>query len=120
MAETRRMSVQSLSQELKHDGLRVLDVRRKPEWDNGHIEGARWWPLDNFHALLTPSHSTLPPIPKSAPLAVHCKSGYRSMIACSLLQRMGFENVTDVTGGFDAWQQAGLPVATDVPVEDRA
>jgi len=119
-AETRSMSVQSLSQHMKTDGLRVLDVRRKPEWDNGHIEGAQWWPLDNFHALLTPGHSTHPPVPKSAPLAVHCKSGYRSMIACSLLQRVGFENVTDVSGGFDAWQQAGLPVATDVPAGTRA
>jgi len=40
---------------------------------------------------------------------VHCKSGYRSMIASSLLQRAGFRNVINVTGGYDAWVQAGLP-----------
>ena len=45
-------------------------------------------------------------------VAVHCKSGYRSMIACSLLERAGHRNVVNVTGGFDAWQAAGLPVAT--------
>jgi len=47
---------------------------------------------------------------------VHCKGGYRSMIACSLLQRAGFQNVVNVTGGFDAWQQARLPLVTDKPV----
>ena len=39
------------------------------------------------------------------------------MIACSLLQRAGFRNVINLTGGFDAWQQATLPVATEKPVE---
>jgi hydroxyacylglutathione hydrolase len=42
------------------------------------------------------------------PLAVHCKSGYRSAIGASLLQREGFRQVYNVTGGFDAWQASGL------------
>jgi len=45
------------------------------------------------------------------PIAVHCKSGYRSSIAASLLLRAGFRQVVNVTGGFDAWKAAGLPVA---------
>jgi hydroxyacylglutathione hydrolase len=48
---------------------------------------------------------------------VHCQSGYRSMIACSLLQRAGFQNVLNVSGGFGAWQKAELPVSTGAPVE---
>jgi hypothetical protein len=43
---------------------------------------------------------------------VHCKGGYRSSIATSLLRRAGFRHVMNVTGGFDAWKAAGLPVAT--------
>ena len=31
-----------------HTTVQVLDVRREPEWDAGHIENATWWPLDNF------------------------------------------------------------------------
>ena len=50
-----------------------------------------------------------PDIDSELPVAVHCKSGYRSIIAASLLQRAGFRNVINVAGGFDAWQQAGLP-----------
>ena len=34
----------------------------------------------------------------------------------SLLQRAGFKNVINVTGGFDAWQQAGLPSVSSKPV----
>jgi len=47
------------------------------------------------------------------PLAVHCKSGYRSMIACSLLERAGHRNVINVIGGFDAWHASGLPEVTE-------
>jgi len=43
---------------------------------------------------------------------VHCKSGYRSGIAASLLQRAGFEKVVNVLGGFDAWQAQKLPAVT--------
>jgi hydroxyacylglutathione hydrolase len=84
--------------------LQVLDVRREPEWDAAHIEGAMWWPLDNFKV-------SAPEVDRDLPLAVHCKSGYRSMIASSLLYRAGFRHVLNVTGGFDAWQQAKLPVS---------
>jgi rhodanese-related sulfurtransferase len=38
------------------------------------------------------------------------------MIACSLLRRAGFQNVVNVTGGFDAWQKAELPSVREKPV----
>ena len=102
-----RMSVEALNGKLK--SVQVLDVRREPEWEAGHIDGAMWWPLDNFK--IAP-----PEIDRDATVAIHCKGGYRSMIACSLLQRAGFKNIVDVTGGFDAWQQAKLPVTIEKPV----
>ena len=77
----------------------VLDVRREAEWQAGHIESAHWHALDNFS-------DSLPNFDRQAPIAVHCKGGYRSMIAASLLQRAGFKNVTDVIGGYDAWLEA--------------
>jgi hydroxyacylglutathione hydrolase len=80
----------------------VLDVRRESEWEGGHINGADWYPLDRFK-------SSLPSIDPNKPLAVHCKSGYRSIIACSLLERAGHRNVVNVVGGFDAWLAAGFP-----------
>ena len=107
VAQTHQITAEKLHSQLQPRGMQVLDVRRQPEWDAGHIEGATWWPLDNFK--IAP-----PEIDRDAPLAVHCKSGYRSIIASSLLERAGFHRVLNVTGGFDAWQQAKLPVVTAI------
>jgi len=110
LAELPQITVQSLHDHLQSGTSQVLDVRREPEWNAGHVEGATWWPLDNFKV-------SPPEIDRDRPIAVHCKSGYRSMIACSLLQRAGFKNVINVTGGFDAWEQAKLPVENQAIVE---
>ncbi len=108
VAAVPQITVQELSRQ-RSQNLQVLDVRREPEWHAGHIEGAEWFPLDNFKI-------SAPELDPSAPVAIHCQGGYRSMIACSLLQRAGIENVINVAGGFDAWRQAGLPV--DVPLAE--
>ena len=110
LAQLPEITAQELRQRLLENKLNVLDVRREPEWMVGHVAGAAWWPLDRFR--LSP-----PEVDLNLPLAVHCQSGYRSMIACSLLQRAGFKNVINVMGGFAAWQEAQLPVATDAAVE---
>jgi glyoxylase-like metal-dependent hydrolase (beta-lactamase superfamily II)/rhodanese-related sulfurtransferase len=99
-----QITVQELNARLRENGLKVLDVRRENEWEAGHINGADWYPLDHFKAAL-------PPIEPKQPLAVHCQGGYRSVIACSLLQRAGHSNVINVIGGFDAWLEAQLPAA---------
>ncbi len=80
----------------------ILDVRREGEWQAGHIPEVQCRALDTFpHGL--------PTIDNARPVAVHCKSGYRSMIACSLLERAGHRNVINLAGGFDAWHAAELP-----------
>jgi hydroxyacylglutathione hydrolase len=107
VAQTHQVTAEELHSQLQERGVQVLDVRRQPEWYAGHIEGATWWPLDNFRVAP-------PEIDRDAPLAVHCKSGYRSMIACSLLERAGFHHVVNLASGFDAWQQANLPVVTAI------
>ena len=109
LAKTPQITVAELNHRLDDGKLQVLDVRREPEWEAGHLESANWWPLDNFKV-------SPPELDRNAPIAVHCKSGYRSMIASSLLQRAGFENVINVTGGFDAWLQAKLPFVSEKPL----
>jgi hydroxyacylglutathione hydrolase len=106
LAETAQISVKELSRRVPD--LEVLDIRRQGEWDAGHIASADWYPLDRFKAAL-------PSLDLSSTFAVHCKSGYRSMIACSLLQRAGY-NVINVIGGLDAWEQAQLPTVSGVEV----
>ena len=41
---------------------------------------------------------------------VMCNEGYQSSLAAATLQRLGFGRATDLTGGFQAWRAAGLPV----------
>jgi len=102
---TPQMSVTGLNEKLQQGSVSVLDVRRDGEWQAGHIAEADHRALDTFpHGL---------PALGNGQVAIHCKSGYRSMIACSLLERAGHRNVINVTGGFDAWQAANLPVATE-------
>ncbi|MFI5104840.1 MAG: rhodanese-like domain-containing protein, partial [Terriglobales bacterium] len=108
VATLQQMSPQELRQKLGDGQINVLDVRRESEWQAGHIAGANWWPLDNFRV-------SAPEVDPALPVAVHCQSGYRSVIACSLLQRAGLENVFDVSGGFAAWRQSGLPVEVAEP-----
>ena len=100
-----QITVQELQQRLRTNGLGVLDVRREGEWNAGHIAGADWHPLDRFRA-------EMPQIAVEGEVAVHCKSGYRSVIACGLLERAGHRNIINIIGGFDAWEKAQLPVET--------
>jgi hydroxyacylglutathione hydrolase len=111
LATLSQITIESLNDQLPASALQVLDVRREPEWEAGHIAGATWWPLDNFKVAP-------PEIDRHLPVAVHCKGGYRSMIACSLLQRAGFRNVFNLVGGFDAWQEAKMPVDKEPPARE--
>jgi len=102
VSSTPQISVRELDDRLRAGGVRVLDVRREAEWQAGHVPQARWHALDKFPR-------ELPDLDGAGPVAVHCKSGYRSMIACSLLERAGRRNLINVVGGFDAWRDAHLP-----------
>jgi rhodanese-related sulfurtransferase len=109
VARISQITVGELDARLKSHELQVLDVRRESEWEVAHIANATWWPLDNFRV-------SPPEMDHDMPVAIHCQGGYRSMIASSLLQRAGFKQVINLTGGFDAWQQAKLPTVSAKPV----
>jgi rhodanese-related sulfurtransferase len=105
-AQLMQITAAELKRELDDEpgSIQIVDVRRKPEWDQGHIAGALHKPLDRVAKLLGD-------LDRAKPIVVHCKGGYRSAIACSLIQRAGFENVTNLIGGLDAWQATGLAVS---------
>jgi hydroxyacylglutathione hydrolase len=86
----------------------VIDVRRKTEWDAGHMPRAQ-------HLFLADLAERAREIPRDTPIAVLCHSGTRSSIAASVLQAQGFTDVASVTGGFHAWEAAGLPVVSAEP-----
>lgn len=104
IAAAARLGVHQLA-ELRgaEPGLQIVDVRSPHEAAAGVIPAAREIPL----AALTDSISDLNPM---APVVVYCASGYRSMVASSVLRASGFDHVSDLLGGFNAWQAAGLNV----------
>jgi len=84
---------------------RVLDVRNDTEWALGHV-------ADAMHVPLGTLPERMADLPTDQPIVVVCAGGTRSAIALSLLRARGIENVLNLRGGFDAWQVAGLPIAT--------
>ena len=42
-------------------------------------------------------------------MIVYCRSGARAALAALTLKTLGFENVANLKGGFNAWKEAGLP-----------
>ena len=103
LAEIEQVPVHDLRAEMdRNRELSVVDVRAQAEFSQGHVPGALLRPLPQ----LGKSTKSLDPHKLTA---VHCKGGYRSTIACSLLEAQGFERVMNVLGGYDAWVAAGLP-----------
>lgn len=101
LAMMRQITVQDLHE--AHGEFQIVDVRRPAEWKSGHIVGAELHPLDSLGAAAGR-------LDHSRPAAVHCKSGYRSTIACSVMEAAGIPEPVNVIGGFDAWSAAGFPV----------
>jgi len=76
--------------------LKVVDVRRETEFADGHVPAARNIPLET---LTDPG--TMAEFSDTDNIYIHCASGYRSIIACSLFKRQGIHNLHNITGGWD-------------------
>lgn len=73
--------------------VKIIDVRKRSEFESGHIASAEWLPLDTINEHLAS-------VPKEGTAYVHCAGGYRSMIFLSILRARGYRNLVDVDGGF--------------------
>ncbi|USN98873.1 MAG: MBL fold metallo-hydrolase [Phycisphaeraceae bacterium] len=83
-------------------GEAVLDVRRRSEFDEGHIPGA----ANIAHTRLLVRGGEVPGVDR---LLVCCRSGKRSARSCSHLKRLGHD-VLNVEGGFLAWEASGAAI----------
>lgn len=80
----------------KVDGdVTILDVRRRDEWEAGHLDGALHIPLDQLE-------DRMDEVPADGPVWVHCESGFRASIAASLVDGAGRE----VVAIHDDWDEA--------------
>lgn len=86
----------------------IVDVRKPGEYDAEHVEGALSFPLDYINDHLTDLDTEKEHL-------IHCKSGYRSVVAASILKKQGYKNVVDIAGGFQAINDDGsLPITAFV------
>lgn len=92
-----RLSPTQLAMSLERmSDLVILDVRNKGELERGAIPGSAHIPM----ASLIERLGELDP---SQPTVVYCAGGYRSSMAASLLAARGFQDVSDLLGGYDGW-----------------
>jgi rhodanese-related sulfurtransferase len=85
----------------------VLDVRKPTEHDAERVEDAVNHPLDFIR-------SNVHELDKGKEYFVHCKGGYRSMIASSILKSNGIHNIVEIEGGMDAIVNSGVPITAYV------
>ncbi|MEJ7587110.1 MAG: rhodanese-like domain-containing protein [Ferruginibacter sp.] len=86
-----------LAMDIPHDlHLQVVDVRRETEFADGHVQTAINLPLNDMTDL-----ALIAGFEENQNLYIHCGSGYRSVIACSLMKRQGLHNLRNVIGGWD-------------------
>lgn len=103
LASIPQITAQELEEMLRADAnaITVLDVREPSEHESGAIARSLSIPLGTLN-------SRIADLDPAKLLVVHCKGGYRSSIAASLLRRSGLRNIANLIGGFDAWSAAGF------------
>ncbi len=83
----------------------VVDVSAAPDYEKGHIAGAKNVQMSQFDA----DNKILAKV-KELPVAVVCRTGTTSAEAARKLAKAGFKQVHWLDGGIAAWQQASLPL----------
>jgi sulfur-carrier protein adenylyltransferase/sulfurtransferase len=107
-AQIKSIDIDEARRMLEKPGTVLLDVREGDEWRQGHIPQAIGIPRGFLELRVeekVPDHKT--------PVILQCASGTRSLLAARSLREMGYENLYNLTGGFNAWKDRGLPWTAD-------
>ena len=106
-AEIKNEDVVKVDELIKSGKYTVIDVRTKEEYDAGHIKGALNFDYynDDFEEKIESQLKD-----KNKPYILYCRSGMRSLYSAQILEDLGYTDVTNMKGGFLAWQSAGKPV----------
>ena len=94
-----RLTVDQTEAALADADVQLVDIRNDGEVAGGMIPGARHIPL----AQLVSRHSDLD---RDAPVVINCAGGWRSSVGASTLRALGFTDVSDLLGGYGAWEKA--------------
>ena len=92
----------------QQSGLYLLDVRTLGEYQQARLEGARLIPIDQLVKRLVE-------VPKKRPILVYCAVGSRSAQVVNYLDRRGYPEIYNLTGGIYSWAQKGYPILQGGP-----
>lgn len=98
------------AKELINKGAVIVDVRELNEYRDGHIPGAIWAPRGLLDFL---AHTWLPD--KEKVYLIYCRTGGRGIISACDMKKMGYKNVFNLKGGFNAWLEAKEQVEKGEP-----
>jgi rhodanese-related sulfurtransferase len=98
---------------LSADGkkIKLIDVRTAAEYRAGHVAGAKLIPLDEFNADSLTEIEIHSGVDYDEPVYLTCHAGQRAEQAAQRLIDAGYQNVSLLEGGTQAWQKAGLPMS---------
>jgi len=94
---------------INHENALLVDIRRKSEYDKGHILGARHFPAAEIDEQIDKLHKQA----GDRPVILCCANGMESQRVGRRLQQAGFERVYLIKGGIPGWQQANLPLTRE-------
>lgn len=97
-----RITADKLYEMINSTDIKLVDVRKKSEFDSEHVKGAINIPLNQLNARIKE-------LPKSS-FIIYCVGGYRSMIASSILKRNGIHQFVDVIGGMNTISKTKIPL----------
>ena len=101
-----------LDKQKRGERFRLIDVREDREWDAGRIVGAEHLGRGVIERDIV---ARVPD--KSEELVLYCGGGYRSALAADNLQKMGYQRVRSLAGGWRAWTGRNLPTETGAPTK---
>nr|WP_211359390.1 rhodanese-like domain-containing protein [Fodinibius salinus] len=87
------------------DDFVLVDVREQDEWGKSHIAGAEYLGRGIIERDIEEEYPDV-----DQEIILYCGGGYRSALAADNLQKMGYNNVKSLAGGFRSWIEAGLPI----------
>ncbi len=104
--QVKEITVEELQKE-DMSSLILIDVREPSEYEAGHVKGAINIPrgVIEMELDLNPNYSN-----RSHSLVLMCKSGGRSALAAVSIEKLGFNQVSSLMGGFQAWEAQGFNI----------
>ena len=90
---------------MNHETAILLDIRTAAENREGHIINSKHIPTNELPTRISELDKH-----KQDHIVAYCRSGNRSVAACKILKKNGFDNVHNLGGGIMAWESANLPV----------